>query len=87
MSGGVDSSVTLALLADNTAHGLDLDISAVFMRNWSPVMSEENHPVDTDCEWERDWQDVKEVCRKLGGVKYEMVSRLAVWDVVGMLAS
>jgi tRNA-specific 2-thiouridylase len=74
MSGGVDSSVTLALLADNARHDLDLDVRAVFMRNWSPLMSEIDHPVDTDCEWERDWQDVQQVCKKLGNVPCEMVS-------------
>lgn len=75
MSGGVDSSVTLALLTDpeNTSH-LDLDISAVFMRNWSPLQNEvDHHSFETDCEWEKDWEDVKEVC-KVRGVKAELVS-------------
>jgi tRNA U34 2-thiouridine synthase MnmA/TrmU len=75
MSGGVDSSVTLALLTDPaiTSH-LDLDISAVFMRNWSPLQNEvDHHSFETDCEWEKDWEDVKEVC-KARGVKAELVS-------------
>ena len=56
MSGGVDSSVSLALLTDAIdSHRLELDISAVFMKNWSPMMSEENHQGgDSDCEWEKD---------------------------------
>lgn len=75
MSGGVDSSVTLALLTDPdiTSH-LELDISAVFMRNWSPLQNEvDHHSFETDCEWEKDWEDVKEVC-KTRGVKAELVS-------------
>ncbi|KAI5449349.1 hypothetical protein NCC49_004754 [Naganishia albida] len=74
MSGGVDSSVTLALLTDPaiTSH-LDLDISAVFMCNWSPLQNEvDHHSFETDCEWEKDWEDVKEVC-KARGVKAELI--------------
>jgi hypothetical protein len=77
MSGGVDSSVTVALLTDPaiTSH-LDLDVSAVFMRNWSPLHNEvDHHSFETDCEWEKDWEDVKEVC-KARGVKAELVSML-----------
>lgn len=77
MSGGVDSSVTLALLTDPaiTSH-LDLDISAVFMRNWSPLQNEvDHHSFETDCEWEKDWEDVKEVC-KVRDVKAELVSTI-----------
>lgn len=95
MSGGVDSSVSLALLASphlprsissdlatklpfafskltlNSSTGQialdpskDLDISAVFMRNWSPLLNEIDHPSwETDCAWEKDWQDVQQVCK------------------------
>ncbi|KAG7580008.1 hypothetical protein FFLO_00216 [Filobasidium floriforme] len=107
MSGGVDSSVALSLLASPhlppgispelaqklpftlpnhpsssasfassiNPHGQiplnpsrDLDISAIFMRNWSPLLSESDHPSwETDCAWEKDWEDVQRVCK--------------VWDV------
>ena len=97
MSGGVDSSVSLALLASphlpSTVHPdlarklpfgfpssshdrpaalgqidldpkTDLDISAVFMRNWSPMLNEIDHPSwEIDCAWEKDWEDVQRVCR------------------------
>lgn len=115
MSGGVDSSVTLSLLASphlppdispelaqklpfallnhssasssfSSAASInpygqiplnpsrDLDISAVFMRNWSPLLSESDHPSwETDCAWEKDWEDVQRVCK--------------VWDVPVRLVS
>ena len=75
MSGGVDSSVTLALLTDPAITAdLSLDISAVFMRNWSPLQNEVDHPsFETDCEWEKDWEDVKRVCQTRD-VKAELVS-------------
>jgi tRNA U34 2-thiouridine synthase MnmA/TrmU len=52
MSGGIDSSVTLALLTDPaiTSH-LDLDVSAVFIRKWSPLQNEvDHHSFETGCE-------------------------------------
>ncbi|KAL0062627.1 hypothetical protein AAF712_010464 [Marasmius tenuissimus] len=58
MSGGVDSSVTARLLADQ-----DYDLSAVFMRNWD---TRDESGTDHGCQWERDWQDVERVCRSLG---------------------
>jgi len=57
MSGGVDSSVTAALLEKQ-----DLDLSAVFMRNWD---SRDESGSDQGCEWEKDWEDVQLVCRAL----------------------
>lgn len=57
MSGGVDSSVTAKLLAEK-----DYDLSAVFMRNWD---TRDESGVDVGCEWEKDWEDVQRVCRKL----------------------
>ncbi|KAF5358301.1 hypothetical protein D9756_001214 [Leucocoprinus leucothites] len=57
MSGGVDSSVTAALLAEK-----DFDLSAVFMRNWD---TRDETGQDRGCEWEKDWEDVQRVCRKL----------------------
>lgn len=75
MSGGVDSSVVLALLASTSAsHNLDLDLRAVFMRNWSPQLAEDaqspagvDASVPSDCAWEKDWEDVRRVCAHVGG--------------------
>ncbi|KAI0362566.1 5-methylaminomethyl-2-thiouridylate-methyltransferase [Trametes cingulata] len=58
MSGGVDSSVTAKLLADQ-----DYDLSAVFMRNWD---TRDESGTDSGCEWKKDWEDVQRVCRMLG---------------------
>lgn len=88
MSGGVDSSITAALLVkhqqvnkpihligrDNLplkAH--KMDISAVFMRNWD---TRDESGSDVGCEWEKDWEDVRRVCRHIG-VPCEMVSPIA----------
>lgn len=57
MSGGVDSSVSAALLAKQ-----DYNLKAVFMRNWD---TRDENASDTGCEWERDWEDVQRVCRLL----------------------
>ncbi|KAH9931704.1 5-methylaminomethyl-2-thiouridylate-methyltransferase [Epithele typhae] len=64
MSGGVDSSVTAKLLADQ-----DFDLSAVFMRNWD---TRDESGTDDGCEWKKDWEDVRDVCRLLG-IRCEMV--------------
>jgi tRNA methyl transferase len=40
----------------------DFDLSAVFMRNWD---TRDESGTDKGCEWERDWQDVQLVCKKL----------------------
>ncbi|PPQ99221.1 hypothetical protein CVT24_009240 [Panaeolus cyanescens] len=58
MSGGVDSSVTAMLLAQQ-----DFDLSAVYMRNWD---TRDESGTDKGCEWEKDWEDVQRVCRTLG---------------------
>ncbi|TFY59952.1 hypothetical protein EVG20_g7600 [Dentipellis fragilis] len=57
MSGGVDSSACAKLLADK-----DYDLSAVFMRNWD---TRDESGTDRGCEWEKDWEDVQRVCKKL----------------------
>ncbi|KAI0080508.1 5-methylaminomethyl-2-thiouridylate-methyltransferase [Panus rudis PR-1116 ss-1] len=57
MSGGVDSSVTAALLAQQ-----DFDLTAIFMRNWD---TRDESGTDQGCEWKQDWADVQKVCRKL----------------------
>ncbi|OCH93829.1 tRNA 5-methylaminomethyl-2-thiouridylate-methyltransferase [Obba rivulosa] len=57
MSGGVDSSVTARLLAEQ-----DYDLSAVFMRNWD---TRDESATDSGCEWKKDWEDVQRVCKML----------------------
>lgn len=55
MSGGVDSSVTAALLLER-----GYDVTGVYMKNWSqdlPGMS---------CPWKQDYQDAKRVAVQLG---------------------
>ncbi|KAI0636560.1 SIT4 phosphatase-associated protein-domain-containing protein [Trametes polyzona] len=64
MSGGVDSSVTAKLLAEQ-----DYDLSAVFMRNWD---TRDESGTDSGCEWKKDWEDVQRVCRMLD-IPCEMV--------------
>jgi NH3-dependent NAD+ synthetase len=81
MSGGVDSSVAAWLLAQQVpiyllptrvwlTHTQDFDLSAVFMRNWD---TRDESGTDRGCEWERDLEDVRRVCRALG-VRSRMVS-------------
>jgi tRNA-specific 2-thiouridylase len=55
MSGGVDSSVTAALLKEQGA-----DVTGVYMKNWSQDL-----PGFT-CPWKEDYQDAKRVAVQLG---------------------
>lgn len=67
LSGGVDSSVTAALL-------LDADVGPVrgmFMKSWDTADEDGKR----GCEWEKDWEDVRVVARHLG-LPVEMVSLL-----------
>lgn len=72
LSGGVDSSVTAALLAQ-----ADFDLEAVFMRNWNELdESGRMQPGSggaSGCTWQRDWQDVQSVCRHLGNIPVKMI--------------
>lgn len=40
----------------------DYDLSAVFMRNWD---TKDELGADGQCEWEKDWHDVQQVCKLL----------------------
>jgi tRNA-specific 2-thiouridylase len=55
MSGGVDSSVTAALLRE---HGYD--VTGVYMKNWSQDLP------GMVCPWKEDYQDAKRVAVRLG---------------------
>lgn len=66
MSGGVDSSVAARLLLEQ-----GYDVEPVFMRNWDSLDEQSG---SGGCEWERDWEDVRRVCREnLGGLKPRLV--------------
>jgi tRNA-specific 2-thiouridylase len=55
MSGGVDSSVTAALLQEQ-----GYDVTGVYMKNWSQDLP------GFDCPWKEDYQDAKRVAVQLG---------------------
>ena len=92
MSGGVDSSVTAKLLAEKVRHDKisktpwrpyprpfqDYDMSAVFMRNWD---TRDESGTDVGCEWEKDWDDVQRVCKKLD-IPCQMVCESRHFDPV-----
>ena len=40
----------------------EYDLSAVFMRNWD---TQDESGSDKGCEWEKDWEDVRRVCKQL----------------------
>jgi tRNA-specific 2-thiouridylase len=60
MSGGVDSSVTAALMVE---HGYD--VTGIYMKNWSQDLP--GHY----CPWKEDFQDAKRVAAQLG-IKFKM---------------
>ncbi len=55
MSGGVDSSVTAALL-----HKQGYEVTGVYMKNWTKSLP------GFDCPWKEDYQDAKRVAVQLG---------------------
>lgn len=55
MSGGVDSSVTAALLCDQ-----GYDVTGVYMKNWTQDLP------GFECPWKQDYQDAKRVAAQLG---------------------
>ena len=57
MSGGVDSSVSAALLLEQ-----GYDVTGVYMKNWSG----EEYGLQENCPWEEDLDYVSKVCQKLG---------------------
>jgi tRNA-specific 2-thiouridylase len=71
MSGGVDSSVTAALLREQGYRVIGL-----FMKNW-----EETGP-DDQCTSAQDWEDVQRVCEKLDIPHYAVNFAKEYWDGV-----
>lgn len=59
VSGGVDSSVSAAILKDQ-----GYDVTGVYMKNWKS--SYEPNPEDSYCSYDDDLNDAKTVCGKLG---------------------
>jgi len=57
LSGGVDSSVSAALLKQQ-----GYDVTGVFMKNWSG----DNFGLQSECPWEQDQKDAEAVCSLLG---------------------
>ena len=60
MSGGVDSSVTAALLKEQ-----GYDVTGVYMKNWSQDLP------GFECPWKEDFQDAKRVAVQLG-IEFKM---------------
>jgi tRNA-specific 2-thiouridylase len=60
MSGGVDSSVTAALMVEN-----GYDVTGVYMKNWSQDLPGHH------CPWKEDYQDAKRVAAQLN-IKFKM---------------
>ncbi len=71
LSGGVDSSVTAALLQE-----AGCEVSAIFMKNWHEP-SAEGH-----CRWEEDVADALEVCARLAIPLNTVDLSQAYWDGV-----
>ncbi len=71
LSGGVDSSVTAALLKE-----AGFAVSAIFMKNW-------NEPTESGhCRWEEDVADALEVCERLDIPLNTVDLSQAYWDGV-----
>ncbi len=71
MSGGVDSSVAALLLKEQ-----GYDVVGVFMKNW------EEQDENGVCTAESDWQDVQEVCDRIGVPAYSVNFAREYWDRV-----
>ncbi len=57
LSGGVDSSVSAALLKEQ-----GYDVTGVYMKNWSG----DDFGIQSECPWEEDQKDAEAVCKHLG---------------------
>ncbi len=78
MSGGVDSAVAAYLLKE-----AGYNVIALFMRNWdSTVNGEDFQNDDIICPQERDYNDAKEVCDKLGIPLHRVDFIKEYWDYV-----
>ena len=81
VSGGVDSSVALILLKEQ-----GYDVEGLFMRNWDSLVNNDikgNPTLDNEiCTQEQDYNDAREVCKKLG-IKLHRVDYVKeYWDYV-----
>ncbi|UWD33958.1 tRNA 2-thiouridine(34) synthase MnmA [Mesomycoplasma molare] len=80
LSGGVDSSVSAHLL-QKQGH----EVIAVFMRNWDSIVNNDilgNNYSQEQCTQEQDWEDAKEVAKKLGIPIFRKDFIQEYWDYV-----
>ena len=81
VSGGVDSSVTLILLKNK-----GYEVEGLFMRNWDSLVNNDikgNPTLENDiCTQEQDYNDAKEVCKKLGVKLHRVDFVKEYWDYV-----
>ncbi len=78
MSGGVDSSVAAIILKKQ-----GYEVIGLFMRNWdSTINNEDFDNSDIICPQERDYNDAKDVCDKLGIPLHRVDFIKEYWDYV-----
>ena len=81
MSGGVDSSVAAIILKEQ-----GYEVIGMFMRNWDSTMNNDylgNPNLNEDiCPQEKDYNDAKKVCEKLGIPLYRVDFVKEYWDFV-----
>lgn len=81
LSGGVDSSVALKLLADE-----GYEVEAMFMRNWDSMTNNDilGNPDKDDevCPQEKDYQDALRVANELGIVLHRIDFIDEYWNTV-----
>ncbi len=84
LSGGVDSAVSLFLIKEAFRDNSDVQIEAVFMKNWDSFINNDMS-LDVDeigCESNRDYQDAEAVANQLG-IKLQKIEFIQeYWDYV-----
>ena len=70
MSGGIDSAATAFLLKTK-----GFNVVGVFLKSWD-VSDEGGKP--SNCTYDRDKEDMQQVCKRLGIIHYEVINILPV---------